>query len=50
MDRKAWLATVHGVAKNRTRLGDLTLPCPLPRTSGNHSSALYGAAYSGHFV
>ena len=34
MDRKAWLATVRGVAKNRTRLGDLTLPCPLPRTSG----------------
>ena len=24
MDREAWLATVHGVTKSRTRLSDLT--------------------------
>ena len=26
MDREAWWAIVHGVAKNRTRLSDITLP------------------------
>ena len=26
MDREAWQATVHGVAKSRTRLSDLTFP------------------------
>ena len=30
MDRGAWWATVHGVAKSRTRLSDFTLPLPLP--------------------
>ena len=25
MDRGAWLATVHGVAKSRTRLSDFTM-------------------------
>ena len=29
MDREAWRAAVHGVAKSRTRLSDWTeLPCP----------------------
>ena len=26
MDRGAWLATVHGVAKSRTRLSDVPVP------------------------
>ena len=26
MDRGAWLATVHGVAKSQTRLSDFTFP------------------------
>ena len=26
MDREAWRATVHGVAKSQTRLSDLTKP------------------------
>ena len=27
MDRAAWKATVHGVAKSRTRLSDFTFTC-----------------------
>ena len=26
MDREAWRAAIHGVAKSRTRLSDFTLP------------------------
>ena len=29
MDRGAWWAAVHGVAKNRTRLSDFSGPCLL---------------------
>ena len=42
MERGAWRATVHGVAKSRTRLNDLyiyPLPFGLPYYSG-HCSAL----------
>ena len=28
MDREAWQATVHGVAKNQTRLSDFHFPTP----------------------
>ena len=31
MDREAWRAAVHGVAKSRTRLGDYTQPPPSDR-------------------
>ena len=35
MDREAWRAAIHGVAKSRTRLSDfLTLPCH-PRDSSS---------------
>ena len=30
MDRGAWQATVHGVAKSRTRLSDFTITTSLP--------------------
>ena len=30
MDREAWHAAIHGVAKNRTRLSDFTSPSPHP--------------------
>ena len=31
MDRGAWLATVHGVAKSRTRLSDIPFPVPVSK-------------------
>ena len=51
MDRGAWRATIHGVAKSRTRLNDFTFRFP-PRTaesvpsfqsevsSGSHSALI----------
>ena len=43
MDRGAWHAVVHGVAKSRTRLSDLTLTFPfhaLEKEMAIHSSVL----------
>ena len=38
MDREAWRAVIHGVAKSRTRLSDWSdLICVLPRPSGHAS-------------
>ena len=49
MDGRAWWATVHGVAKSRTRLSDFTvfifwvlLKCYLLREALHHSSAQDG--------
>ena len=39
MDREAWQATVHGVAKSRTQLSDFTSPEVLP-TGAYHESTL----------
>ena len=41
MDREAWQATVHGVAKSRTRLSDLTFP-------GSHGVSHPWIPYLGH--
>ena len=35
MDREAWRAVIHGVAKSRTRLSDWTELNHVPRTNGN---------------
>ena len=43
MDRAVWLATVHGVAKGRTRLSDFTFPFhfhALEKKMATHSSVL----------
>ena len=43
MDREAWHAAVHGVAKSRTRLSDFTLTFPfhaLEKEMATHSSVL----------
>ena len=43
MDREAWRAVIHGVAKSRTRLSDLTLTFhfhALEREMATHSSVL----------
>ena len=43
MDRGAWWAAVHGVAKGRTRLSDFTFTfhfLPLEKEMATHSSAL----------
>ena len=43
MDRGAWWATVHGVAKSRTRLSDFTFPFhfhALEKEMATHSSVL----------
>ena len=43
MDRGAWWATVHGVAKSRTRLSDFTLTFHFPaleKEMAAHSSVL----------
>ena len=43
MDRGAWWATVHGVAKSRTRLSDLTFTFhfhALEKEMATHSSVL----------
>ena len=43
MDRKAWWATVHGVAKSQTRLSDLTFTFhfhELEKELATHSSVL----------
>ena len=43
MDRGAWWATVHGVAKSRTRLSDFTFPFHFPaleKEMATHSSVL----------
>ena len=43
MDRGAWWATVHEVAKSRTRLSDFTFPFPfhaLEKEMATHSSVL----------
>ena len=38
MDRGAWWATVHGVAKSRTRLSDFTFTFHFPLSVRSHSS------------
>ena len=43
MDREAWHAAIHGVAKSRTRLGDFTLTFhfhALEKEMATHSSVL----------
>ena len=43
MDGGAWLATVHGVAKNRTPLNNFTFTfrfCALEKEIASHSSVL----------
>ena len=43
MDREAWSAAVHGVAKSRTRLSDFTFTFhfhPLEKEMATHSSVL----------
>ena len=43
MDREAWRAAVHGVAKSRTRLSDFTFPfhfLALEKEMATHSSVL----------
>ena len=43
MDREAWLAAIHGVAKSRTRLSDLTFTFhfhALEKEMATHSSVL----------
>ena len=43
MDRGAWWAAVHGVAKSRTRLSDFTFTfhfCALEKEMATHSSVL----------
>ena len=43
MDRGAWWAAVHGVAKSRTRLNDFTFTFPfqaLEKEMATHSSVL----------
>ena len=40
MDRGAWYATVHGVAKSRTRLNDFTYISPLPFKPPSHAPIL----------
>ena len=40
MDGGAWWATVHGVAKSRTRLSDFTFFHALEKEMATHSSVL----------
>ena len=41
MDREAWLAAVHGLAKSQTRLSDFTFPFhALEKEMAPHSSVL----------
>ena len=43
MDREAWSAAIHGVAKSRTRLSDFTFPFhfhALEKEMATHSSVL----------
>ena len=43
MDREAWRAAVHGVARSQTRLSDFTFTfqfCALEKEMANHSSVL----------
>ena len=43
MDRGAWRAAVHGVAKSQTQLSDFTFPFPfraLEKEMATHSSVL----------
>ena len=41
MDREAWCAAVHGVAKSRTRLSNFTFHFPaLEKETATHSSVL----------
>ena len=42
MDREAWQATVHGVAKSRTRLSDFKFTFTFMFTSKKGSLALAG--------
>ena len=45
MDREAWHATVHGVAKSRTWLNWTELPCPFPGKQESSPSWFVGRQY-----
>ena len=53
MDGEVWWATVHGVAKNRTRLNDFPFTFHFhalenPRDGGAWWATVYGVARVGH--
>ena len=48
MDREAWHAAVHGVAKSRTRLTDRNEPISLFSPEESHGQRLMGYSSQGH--
>ena len=46
MDREAWRAVIHGIAKNRTQLSDWTEPPPYP----DFTQILFNSAFPDLFI